>query len=153
MAKGLIDYEDRHALGTVGLQARDYEMAGFDDADLVIAIGYDLVEHAPEHSEPERRDKKIVVIDSVAAEIDEFFLSVVELIGDIAHVVALLAAGCSPRSMTSQETGSVAQRGHGRPGGGPSRRPLPAPPGPLVLWDIRAALRPEDLLVEYVGLH
>jgi len=28
MAKGLIDYEDPHALGTVGLQSRDYALAG-----------------------------------------------------------------------------------------------------------------------------
>ena len=62
MAKGLIDYEDPKALGTVGLQARDYEMAGFDDADLVIAVGYDLVEHSPKHWNP-NRDKQIVVID------------------------------------------------------------------------------------------
>ncbi len=55
MAKGLVDFEDPHALGTVGLQARDYEMAGFEDADLVIAIGYDLVEHAPEALEPASR--------------------------------------------------------------------------------------------------
>src|ERR1700736_3648999 len=52
MAKGLIDYEDPYALGTVGLQARDYAMAGFDDADVVVAIGYDLVEHAPEYWNP-----------------------------------------------------------------------------------------------------
>src|ERR1700704_32610 len=71
MAKGLLDYEDPHALGTVGLQARDYAMAGFDDADVIITVGYDLVEHSPEHWNP-RTDKKIVVIDTVAAEIDEF---------------------------------------------------------------------------------
>ena len=58
-----------HALGTVGLQERDYALAGFEDADVVIAVGYDLVEHAPEHWNP-RRDKTIVVVDSVAAEID-----------------------------------------------------------------------------------
>jgi acetolactate synthase-1/2/3 large subunit len=151
MAKGLIDYEDRHALGTVGLQARDYEMAGFDDADLVIAIGYDLVEHAPEHWNP-RRDKKIVVIDSVAAEIDEFFLPEVELIGDIAHVVARLAAGCH-RSMTSPGTNRQLHNvvmGALEEGRHDDHFPLrPA----RVLWDIRAALRPEDLLVSDVGLH
>ena len=87
MAKGLLDYEDPHALGTVGLQSRDYAMAGFEDADVVIAIGYDLVEHAPEHWNP-RGDKRIVVIDTVAAEIDEFFMPEVELIGDIAHVLS-----------------------------------------------------------------
>lgn len=43
MAKGLLDDEDPRALGTVGLQARDYKLAGFDEADVVVAIGYDLV--------------------------------------------------------------------------------------------------------------
>src|SRR4051812_48044591 len=71
MGKGALDYEDPRALGTVGLQSRDYELAGFEDADLVIAVGYDLVEHAPEHWNP-RREKRIVVIDTVPAEIDAY---------------------------------------------------------------------------------
>ena len=112
MAKGLIDYEDPKALGTVGLQARDYEMAGFDDADLVIAIGYDLVEHSPEHWNP-RGDKTIIVIDSVAAEIDEFFMPDVELIGDIDHVLARLAAACT-RSQTTAGTSRAARGRDGR---------------------------------------
>src|SRR3712207_8095173 len=69
MGKGVIDSRDPKFLGTVGLQSNDYKMAGFEDADLVIAIGYDLVEHAPKHWNP-GRDKKIVVVDSVPAEID-----------------------------------------------------------------------------------
>ena len=52
MGKGLLDYEDPRALGTVGLQSRDYALAGFEDADVVITVGYDLVEHAPEELEP-----------------------------------------------------------------------------------------------------
>jgi acetolactate synthase I/II/III large subunit len=151
MAKGLIDYQDRHAVGTVGLQARDYEMAGFDNADLVIAIGYDLVEHAPEHWNP-RRDKKIVVIDSVAAEIDEFFLPEVELIGDIATVVAGLAARCHGAATspgTSRQLHNVVMRAleEGRHDDHFPLRPA------RVLWDIRQALRPEDMLVSDVGLH
>src|SRR3954451_12322563 len=104
MGKGLLDYTDPRALGTVGLQSRDYEMAGFEDADVVIAIGYDLVEHAPKHWNP-KRDKKIVVVDSEAAEIDEYYTPEVELIGDIYHVLTRLAeegrdvphSGGSPR--------------------------------------------------------
>src|SRR5213078_1971576 len=46
MGKGLLDPEDPKALGSVGLQSGDYSMAGFEVSDLVIAIGYDLVEHA-----------------------------------------------------------------------------------------------------------
>src|SRR5947209_20038964 len=52
MGKGLVDPYDATALGSVGLQSGDYKMAGFDDADLVIAIGYDLVDHAPKHWNP-----------------------------------------------------------------------------------------------------
>ncbi len=153
MAKGLLDYESPYAAGTVGLQARDYEMAGFEDADVVIAVGYDLVEHAPEHWNP-KGTKKIVVVDSVAAEIDEFYLPAVELIGDIAHVLARLATSCARattsgdgampsglRNVTLRALNEAQEDDH-----------FPMRP-PRVLWDIRAALGREDILVSDVGLH
>jgi acetolactate synthase-1/2/3 large subunit len=150
MAKGLLDYEDPGALGTVGLQARDYEMAGFEDADVVIAIGYDLVEHSPEHWNP-RGDKQIVVIDSVAAEIDEFFVPEVELIGDIAHVLAGLATACSrtPGVVASSGLRAVTLRALSE---AREDHHFPMRP-PRVLWDIRQALGPLDILVSDVGLH
>ncbi|MGA8335994.1 MAG: acetolactate synthase large subunit [Solirubrobacteraceae bacterium] len=150
MAKGLVDYEDPKALGTVGLQTRDYEMAGFDDADLVIAIGYDLVEHSPKHWNP-RRDKQIIVIDSVAAEVDQNFVPDVELIGDIAHVLARLAAGCS-RSQTTAGTSRLHEVVIGALNDARDDDHFPMRP-PRVLWDIREALGPDDILVSDVGLH
>ncbi|MDQ6822838.1 MAG: acetolactate synthase large subunit [Actinomycetota bacterium] len=151
MAKGLIDYEDHKALGTVGLHARDYEMAGFEDADVVIAIGYDLVEHAPEHWNP-RADKKIIVIDSVAAEIDEFFIPAVELIGDIAHVLARLAASTSRAATSPARSRRLRELELGALQEGRDDDHFPMRP-PRVLWDIRRALRSEDMLVSDVGLH
>ena len=151
MAKGLLDYEDPYALGTVGLQSRDYAMAGFDEADVVIAIGYDLVEHAPEHWNP-RADKKIVVIDSVAAEIDEFFVPEVELIGDIAHVLARLGSGCSRSGETAAVPSGLRNVTLGALSDAREDDHFPMRP-PRVLWDIREALGPEDILVSDVGLH
>ncbi len=151
MAKGLLDYEDPHALGTVGLQSRDYALAGFDDADVVIAVGYDLVEHAPEHWNP-RADKQIVVIDTVAAEIDEFFLPEVELIGDIAHVLARLAAGCSRKQSRPPESDRLRELVFGALSDAADDSHFPMRP-PRVLADIRRALRRSDLLVSDVGLH
>ena len=151
MAKGTVDYQDPHALGTVGLQSRDYEMAGFDDADLVIAIGYDLVEHAPEHWNP-RREKKIIMVDSVAAEIDEFFMPEIELIGDIAHVLARLAASSHrqvPVHAPDCELHEVVM-GAFQDAAGDDHFPIRPP---RVLWEIREALGREDLLVSDVGLH
>jgi acetolactate synthase I/II/III large subunit len=150
MAKGLVDYEDPKALGTVGLQAHDYEMAGFDDADLVIAIGYDLVEHSPKHWNP-RRDKQIIMIDSVAAEVDQNFVPDVELIGDIAHVLARLAAGCS-RSQTTAGTSRLHEVVIGALNEARDDEHFPMRP-PRVLWDIREALGRNDILVSDVGLH
>jgi acetolactate synthase-1/2/3 large subunit len=151
MAKGLLDSQDPHALGTVGLQSRDYEMAGFDDADVVIAIGYDLVEHSPEHWNP-RANKRIVMIDTVAAEIDEFFVPEVELIGDIAHVLARLAEGCRRQPCPEAEPSPLHSRVLGALRDAREDTHFPMRP-PRVLWDIREALGRNDLLVSDVGLH
>jgi acetolactate synthase-1/2/3 large subunit len=151
MAKGLIDSDDPRALGTVGLQARDYEMAGFEDADLVVAIGYDLVEHAPQHWNP-RRDKKIIVIDSVSAEIDEFFMPEVELVGDIAHVAARLAAECHRTLAGAPPERPLREVVMGAFNDGRDDDHYPMRPT-RVLWDLREALGRKDLLVSDVGLH
>jgi acetolactate synthase-1/2/3 large subunit len=151
MAKGLLDYHDPHALGTVGLQARDYAMAGFEDADVVVAIGYDLVEHSPQHWNP-RRDKRIIVIDSVAAEIDEYFVPEVELIGDIAHVVSRLAAGTNRSAAAPSGSDRLRSVVLGALHEAGSDDTFPMQP-PRVLCDIRAALGRDDLLVSDVGMH
>jgi acetolactate synthase-1/2/3 large subunit len=153
MGKGLLDYTDPKALGTVGLQARDYEMAGFDDADVVIAIGYDLVEHAPKHWNP-RRDKKIIVVDSEPAEIDAYFTPEVELVGDIYHVLSRLAEECRDVPFGSHASGShrlrdVVMRRFEQGKDDPS---FPMQP-PRVLWEIRQALGRDDILISDVGLH
>jgi acetolactate synthase-1/2/3 large subunit len=150
MAKGVLDDEDPLSLGTVGLQSRDYELAGFKDADLVIAVGYDLVEHSPEHWNP-YADKRIVMLDTVAAETDEFFLPEVELIGDIAPVLAELTGACGEapsaggstrlRELVSGALHQLRDEDH-----------FPMRP-PRVLWEIREVLGREDILVSDVGLH
>jgi len=150
MGKGLLDYEDPLALGTVGLQSRDYAMAGFEEADVVIAIGYDLVEHSPRHWNP-GRDKKIVVIDSVPAEIDEYFTPEVELVGAIYHVLSRLAEECRdvPHAGGSQRLREVIL---GRLESAREDDHFPMQP-PRVLWEIRQALGREDILISDVGLH
>jgi len=150
MGKGAMDYTDPQALGTVGLQSRDYAMAGFEDADVVIAIGYDLVEHSPKHWNS-RRDKKIVVVDSVPAETDGYFVPEVELVGDIYHVLSRLAEECRdvPHAGGSQRLRDVVL---GRFAVAGDDDAFPMQP-PRVLWEIRHALGREDILISDVGLH
>jgi acetolactate synthase-1/2/3 large subunit len=151
MAKGTVDYEDPHALGTVGLQARDYEMAGFEDADLVVTIGYDLVEHSPKYWNP-NRDKRVIVIDSVPAEIDESFMPEVELIGDIAHILARLAGSSHRPSAERPLDGELHRMVMGAFEEGRGDQSFPLRPA-RVLWELRQVLAREDILVSDVGLH
>jgi len=150
MGKGLLDPEDPKALGSVGLQSGDYSMAGFDEADVVLAIGYDLVEHSPEHWNP-NRDKKIICIDSVPAEIDAFFTPEVELVGDLYHILTRLGEECrhvphqggSPRLREVVMSHLEAAKDNDQ---------FPVQP-PRALYEIRKALGREDILISDVGLH
>ncbi len=150
MGKGLVPADNPGSLGAVGLQAGDYRMAGFDEADVVLAIGYDLVEHSPEHWNP-GRDKKIVCIDSVPAEIDEYFVPEVELVGDLYHVLTRLSEECRhvPHRGGSERLREVVQ---GRFEKAKDDDGFPVQP-PRALWEIRQALGREDILISDVGLH
>jgi acetolactate synthase-1/2/3 large subunit len=125
-------------------------MAGFEDADVVIAIGYDLVEHSPEHWNP-NRDKKIVCIDSLPAEIDEYFIPEVELVGDIYHILTRLGEECRhvPHAGGSTRLREVVL---GRFNAAQMDDHFPMQP-PRALWEIRDVLGAEDILVSDVGLH
>src|SRR5919112_1706138 len=150
MGKGLLPPDNPKALGSVGLQSGDYMMAGFDDADVVLAIGYDLVEHSPEHWNPSR-DKKVICIDSVPAEIDEYFVPEVELIGDIYHVLTRLGEECRhvPHQGGSTKLRDVVL---GRFEQAKDDDAFPVQP-PRALWEIRRALGRDDVLISDVGLH
>ena len=150
MGKGVIEAEDAKALGTVGLQSGDYSMAGFDEADVVIAIGYDLVEHAPKHWNGDR-SKKVVCIDSMPAEIDEFFMPEVELVGNIYHVLSRLGEECRhvPHSGGSRQLIEVVES-HFASAKDDSNWPMQPP---RALWELREVLGREDILVSDVGLH
>jgi acetolactate synthase-1/2/3 large subunit len=152
MGKGVLDYEDPRARGTVGLQSRDYALAGFEDADVVITVGYDLVEHAPKNWNP-RRDKRIVCIDTASVEVDEHFMTEIDLVGDLYHILSRLT-----EDLRDCDFGAAAAPSRlndivlGRFEAGRADDAFPMQP-PRALWEIRQALGPQDMLISDVGLH
>jgi acetolactate synthase I/II/III large subunit len=86
MGKGAMPRDDKHCLFTIGLQQRDHANAALDAADVVIAVGYDLVEYAPSHWN-QRGGKKIIHIDFTPAEVDEDYDVDVEVVADVADAL------------------------------------------------------------------
>ena len=95
MGKGAIDDRSHLSLMAVGLQARDHVLSGFDRADLVVSVGYDLVEYAPSQWNRERR-KRIIHIDTQPAEVDAAYRPEIELVGDIDGTLRRLLAAVQP---------------------------------------------------------
>jgi acetolactate synthase-1/2/3 large subunit len=157
MGKGSLDYQSPYALGTVGLQSRDYGLAGFDEADVVITVGYDLVEHAPANWNP-RRDKRIVCIDTVPPEIDENFITTVDLVGDIYHILSRLTEELHGVTDELTRRSRPAPQSRlddivlGRFEAARDDDAFPMQP-PRALWEIRKALGRRDMLISDVGLH
>ncbi|MCU7958467.1 MAG: acetolactate synthase large subunit [gamma proteobacterium symbiont of Bathyaustriella thionipta] len=97
MAKGVIPASHELSLGSVGLAASDYVSCGFDRADVIICVGYDLVEYHPNlwHKD---NNRKIIHIDLSAAEVDAHYILEAGVIGDIASTMRHLTQHVFPRS-------------------------------------------------------
>jgi len=149
MAKGAMPCSHPLSLGTIGLQSRDYVSCGFDRADVIICVGYDMIEYHPYLWHP-NRDKKIIHIDASPAEVDEHYILEVGVVGDIGSALAAIAESATPaegspaaglrRTILEEFEEHAADTG------------FPVKPQ-KILWDLRQALEPEDIVISDVGAH
>ena len=86
MGKGAVPRTDPHCLFTLGLQGKDHILAALHDADVILSVGYDLVEYSPKFWNTGRR-KKIIHIDFWPAEVDEDYVEWVDIQADIADAL------------------------------------------------------------------
>ncbi len=165
MGKGAMDDRSHLSLMAVGLQARDHVLSGFDRSDLVICVGYDLVEWAPARWNPDGR-KRIVHIDTQPAEVDAQYQPEVELIGDIDGSLRRLLAAVLPRGISGRDAGerhearetlvhadlrtALLEELAGSAGSGEDSLPITPQ---RAIADLREALGPEDIVVSDVGAH
>lgn len=155
MGKGAVSRNDPHCLFTMGLQSRDHVSCIMDEADLVIAVGYDLVEYHPRLWN-QGNEKQVLHIDFLPAEVDENYRVAVELVGDIANSLwALneeLGEGKPPlldigRHSHVRETILADLSEHKDDDVEGAIKPQKA------LWDCRQVLGPSDILLSDVGAH
>ncbi len=163
MGKGAIDDRSHLSLMAVGLQDRDHVLSGFDRADLVVAVGYDLVEYAPSRWNPDGR-KRIIHIDTQPAEVDASYLPEVELIGDIEGTLRRLLAAVLPEGIGGRDADARHQAREAlvhqdlRNAILADLQAFEADDGwPIkpqkAIADLRRALGPSDIVVSDVGAH
>ena len=157
MAKGCVDVGAPYCLYTVGLGAKDHSNLALDDADLVLTLGFDMVEYHPALWNAQR-DKVIIHADFLPAEIDQFYHPEIELVGDLQWMLKELnrlfdahqGLGLGfdftgQREVRAAMAAELAEHAEDDTRG--SIRPQKA------LWDVRQALGPEDILLSDVGAH
>ncbi|MBI3355242.1 MAG: acetolactate synthase large subunit [Nitrospirae bacterium] len=150
MAKGVLPDSDPLSLYTIGLQARDYAAVVMEQADAVIAVGYDFVEYAPCFWNA-RRNKRLVHIDVSPAEVDEHYIVEVGVLGDIRLSLEDIAEGLAPfDSRWAQGARKTVTDGFDAELGGKESWPLRPQ---HVMRDLRTVLRPDDLVLCDVGAH
>ena len=155
MAKGCVDMDADYCLYTIGLGAKDLVACALDAADLIITLGYDMVEYHPHLWNPDH-DKNILHIDFLPAEIDAHYSPGLEVIGDLAHTLWMLNARIDSADDLSFNLSQQAG----------TRRDMAADfaeykdddtEGKIkpqkVLWDVRQVMGAEDILLSDVGAH
>jgi acetolactate synthase-1/2/3 large subunit len=159
MGKGAVPRTDPHCLFTLGLQGRDYINVALDEADLIIAVGYDLVEYAPQfwnrHS-----GKKIVHIDFWPAEIDQHYPVDVDIVSDIADALWQINEELNRRLDDAGRlplfdiSGRAKLRSAILDDFAMEKDDASFPMKPQkILWDVREAMKPDSILLSDVGAH
>ncbi len=157
MGKGSMPMDDKHCLFTMGLQSKDHINHALEEVDVVITVGYDLVEYAPSFWNC-AMDKAIVHIDFLPAEVDCNYTVAVDVAGDIADALWKINvelekdhAGDLPLQdieswlklrKTILDDFAMEK----------DDRSFPMKPQ-KILWDVREFMGPEDLLLSDVGAH
>lgn len=151
MGKGVIPYNHPLALWSVGLQQRDYISCGFDRADLVICVGYDLVEYSPKKWNPQG-DIAIIHVSMTQAEVDSSYVPIAEVVGDISDSLGEILKRCDragkpdPYALSLRDEIRSDYHRHAYD------EAYPIKPQKII-YDLRQVMGAEDIVISDVGAH
>ena len=159
MGKGAIPRTDPHCLFTMGLQGRDHIIGATDNADLIISVGYDLVEFSPAFWN-RAGGKKIIHIDFWPAEVDSDYPVDVDIVSDVADALWQINEELNKRYDNEGKLPlfDIGERKELRDtiladfAMEKNDKSFPMKPQ-KILWDVREFLGEEDILLSDVGAH
>jgi acetolactate synthase-1/2/3 large subunit len=149
MGKGVFPDNHPNALGTVGFMRHDYVNFGFDFADVLICVGYDMQEFDPARINP-NADKKIIHISRYAAEVDPHYPVAVGIESNISMALDELVKGVSPKHGLKAEDRKIRNLLQEELKDGAQNDSFPVKPQRIVS-DIRLALDDSDIVLVDTG--
>jgi acetolactate synthase-1/2/3 large subunit len=162
MAKGVISDKSGRHLQTIGIKEADHAQIAMKEADLVVAIGYDLVEYNPKNWNGDLK-KKIIHIDFTHAEVDTYYPPALEIAADIEYTIDAIinelereeenpALDKFPRHEIPQIFKKIKQEIVWRIERFNNDFSYPIRPEKLLL-DLRNGLKENDIVISDVGAH
>lgn len=151
MAKGIIPFSHEMAMGTAGLQKGDYENGGFAKADLIICVGFDMVEYHPHLWNPNRQHT-IIHIDTKKSEVDNSYIPEIELIGNIGKNLAGLGEMIQKPIQSTQIDFLLRKAMVDEMNRCHKSDAWPMLPQKII-WDLRTAMKSTDIAISDVGSH
>jgi len=151
MGKGIIPYTHPLALWAIGMQQRDFINCAFEESDLVIAIGYDLIEYSPKKWNP-TGNTPVVHIGVNPAEVDSSYIPLVEVVGAIGDSLLEILQRADrqgkpdPHGIALKEDIRADYEEYANDTG------FPIKPQKLI-YDLRQVLNAEDIVISDVGAH
>ncbi len=147
--KGVFPDDHPHALGAVGFMSHDYVNFGFDEADVIVSVGYELQEFDPVRINP-AGDKRILHLSRSLAEVDAHYDVEVGVQADIGRTLDALA-GATTRHFQPGKSGEKIRRllaDELARGGADESFPLKPQ---RIVFDTRAALDRSDIVLADTG--
>jgi acetolactate synthase-1/2/3 large subunit len=147
--KGVFPDDHPLALGTVGFMRHDYVNLGFDTADVIVAVGYELQEFNPVRINP-RGDTKIIHVHRFPAEVDAHYDVAVGLTAEISHSLDALSAAVWRTAAPAAGGERIKELLAAELARGQADDRFPLAPARIVA-DTRAALGREDIVLVDTG--
>ncbi|TMI18672.1 acetolactate synthase large subunit [Candidatus Bathyarchaeota archaeon] len=149
MGKGVFPDNHPNALGTIGFMVHDYANFGFDQADVILSVGYDMQEFDPVKINP-TGDKQIIHIHRYPAQVDAHYHLAVGIQGDISESLDALARETKPKPTANSIGQKIRHLLKEELEMGRNDNSYPVKPQRLVA-DIRAAMGAQDIALVDTG--
>lgn len=151
MGKGTIPYTHPLALWTIGVQQRDRVNCALAEADLIIAVGYDLIEYSPKKWNPDGK-LPIIHINATPAEIDSSYIPLVEVVGDISDSLYEIVKRADRQGKPTPPVAGLRSEIREDYEQHANDSSFPIKPQKLI-YDLRQVVKPEDIVISDVGAH